>query len=238
MKLFLSIVMNLRLPIMGVVAGLVLAALAAVAQEDEPATPSLGLRTDEVGKPAGGLTLPGAELLPEPTKSIRDLLREAAALVQANEHLDALAIYDQVLERRPQNWVARSGKALIAVHMYRYEEAIDIMEGLLIEKPKDVVTMNNLAWVYASADDPTMRNGRRAVELGQKALLVSPRNYHIWSTLSEGHHISGDYEKALDSAIEAIRIAMVAGASTENLREYRHQITKNQKAIRVFSLLD
>ena len=222
----------------GAALGVALAVIAAAAQDDDSALPALGLRSDAPDSAPAGLTLPGAELMPEPTKSIREMLVEANALVQADEHDAALAIFLQVLERRPRYRPALNGMAIIAIRQHRYLEAIETMEILLADVPNDVVTMNNLAWVYAAADDPAARNGRRAVELGQKALLVSPRNYHIWSTVSEGHHITGDFDKALAAAEEALRIALVARASSDNLREYRHQITKNRKAIDAFSLLD
>ena len=169
---------------------------------------------------------------------------EAESLLEIQEligqkHLtDALKKADALLDAYPFSLSTKVAKAVILTELFRYREALDILNLLMERYPDDAAIMNNIAWIYATADDPTVRNGDRAVELGQYALLRAPGSYHIWSTMAEGYYVSGNYERALKAATEAMRMAVRQKASSENLREYREQLTKSYLAVEALSLLD
>ena len=207
--------------------------LSAFGQESEPVA-ELKLRTPS--SESGGLSL-GVDL-PEPRKSIGDLMTECMGLVNEGRRLEALDRINEALEKYPANKQIKMTQSVILMKNYRYREAAEILEQLIERDPGDAALLNNAAWLYATADEPGVRSGERAVALAKQALMTAPLNYHIWSTLSEGYYISGNFQKSLQAAQEAMRLAARKNAESENLREYRSQITKNMRAMQTFSLVD
>lgn len=96
-------------------------------------------------------------------------------------------------------------------------------ETALKLKPDSPQVLNNLAWLYATATDPQLRNPVRALELAQAAasLLTEP---HILDTLAESYFVNGQYANALAAAQQALRLAR------DNSTYYRRQVEKFRKA--------
>jgi Zn-dependent protease with chaperone function len=59
-------------------------------------------------------------------------------------------------------------------------------------KPADPETLNNLAWMYATALDAAMKKPREALELSLQAARLSPQP-HILDTLGESYFVNGRY---------------------------------------------
>ena len=95
-------------------------------------------------------------------------------------------------------------------------------EASLKLKPENPHVLNNLAWLYATAEDPRFRNPVRALDLAKAAagLLEEP---HILDTLAECYFVNGQYAKALETAQHALRLAR------ENRPYYLEQVEKFKK---------
>ncbi len=166
------------------------------------------------------------------------LLRRAFSALQENRLRDAELAFREAIRLDPHNKQAQFGLGTLYIKAGYLREAVDIMEPLVQENPNDYLIVNNLAWLYATAADLSVRNGRRAVELAQSALLLEPQDYHVWSTLSEAHFISGSYEKALRAAQEAERLCRELGNDEGLLQEYQQQVEKARRAAVAFSILE
>ncbi len=96
-------------------------------------------------------------------------------------------------------------------------------EASLKLNPENPHVLNNLAWLYATAEDPRFRNPSRALDLAKAAvgLLEEP---HILDTLAECYFVNGQYAKALETAQHALRLAR------ENRTYYQEQVEKFRKA--------
>jgi Zn-dependent protease with chaperone function len=96
-------------------------------------------------------------------------------------------------------------------------------EASLKLNPENPHVLNNLAWLYATAEDPRFRNPARALDLAKAAagLLEEP---HILDTLAECYYVNGQYAKALETARRALRLAR------ENRTYYQEQVEKFGKA--------
>jgi Zn-dependent protease with chaperone function len=96
-------------------------------------------------------------------------------------------------------------------------------ETSLSLNPDNPQVLNNLAWLYATAEVARFRNPVRALELAQAAaaLLEEP---HILDTLAESYYVNNQYSKALQTAQRALRMAR------ENRTYYREQVEKFRKA--------
>jgi Zn-dependent protease with chaperone function len=88
--------------------------------------------------------------------------------------------------------------------------------------PENPHVLNNLAWLYATAEDPHFRNPARALVLAKAAagLLEEP---HILDTLAECYFVNGQYLRALETAQHALRLAR------ENRTYYQDQVEKFKK---------
>jgi len=96
-------------------------------------------------------------------------------------------------------------------------------EASLKLNPENPHVLNNLAWLYATAEDPRFRNPARALDLAKAAagLLEEP---HILDTLAECYYVNGQYAKALETARRALQLAR------ENRTYYQEQVEKFRKA--------
>jgi tetratricopeptide (TPR) repeat protein len=169
---------------------------------------------------------------------VGQLLREAGQLISAERLDEAEAVLRRAAELEPRALDVGFTIGTLLIKQQRYALAVRMMERLLQAHPDSFAVMNNLSWLYATATDPTVRNGERAVELAQQALLKQPNSFHVWNTLSEGHYIIGNYERAQRAAEEALRLAQRAGADIERIVNYRRQAEKCRSALLASSLLN
>jgi tetratricopeptide (TPR) repeat protein len=150
---------------------------------------------------------------------------------------EAIRMFNDVLARDPVNKRARFGLGTAYIQLQQYKNALVVLEPMAREFPEDYVLKNNIAWLYATAKDFSIRNGEKAVQFAQDALLIAPRDFHVWSTLSEGYYISGKYDKALRAAEEALKLSFDSPTGADSAEEYRRQVEKNRKAAQAMSVL-
>ena len=101
---------------------------------------------------------------------------------------------------------------------FQYENAIELAM-------RHSRALNNLAWLYATCEDASLRNPERALILAKRAAALE-REAHILDTLAESYFINGDIEKALNVEKEALAIANKGRAY------YREQIARFEKALK------
>jgi tetratricopeptide (TPR) repeat protein len=78
----------------------------------------------------------------------------------------------------------------IYYHWKKYSQAIDYYIRALDISPNDPEALNNLAWLYATCEDESLRDPRMALNLSKKAASISPQA-HILDTLAESYYING-----------------------------------------------
>ena len=86
-----------------------------------------------------------------------------------------------------------------------YRRAESMYQLIIQHNPDNATALNNLAWLYATADDVSMRDNKKALALSQKAASLI-REPHILDTLAEAYFINGDTEEALKTIEEAIAL--------------------------------
>ena len=150
----------------------------------------------------------------------------------------AVGLFRKALQTEPLNRRGRFGLSTALIQTDNYKEALEILEVMLKETPKDYVLKNNTAWIYATARNAKMRNGPRAIQLAQEALLLNPIDCHVWSTLAEAYYISGRYDKALRSANEALRVGRETSADAKLLEQYQIQVERCRKSAETSSILE
>lgn len=174
----------------------------------------------------------------EKEEGIDEWLEQGYKALDQGELNKAMNGFERVLIDDPENRRARFGLGTVYIRMEMYRSAVKILEPMTKEFPEDFSLKNNVAWLYATSGDHSIRNGPKAVNMAQDALLLAPRDYHVWNTLSEAYYICGEYEKARRSAEEALRLGQELRASAKNMRTYSKQVQKCLKASEVMSLLE
>lgn len=171
---------------------------------------------------------------------IRFLLDVAQVYFQEDDFESAMSAYERVLEIDPENTEAN----YIVAHVYISAKAYAKAEALLLKlielDPDDFTLKNNLAWLYATAEDPKFRDGKKAVRYAQEAMVIEPNDHHIWSTLSEAHYINGDYEKAYNAITTMAKLASKygKGVTQEQVESYNEQIRKCKRAWDTHKMLE
>jgi tetratricopeptide (TPR) repeat protein len=157
----------------------------------------------------------------------------AQAYVNEKDFASAIGAYERILAIDPANPQARYIVAHIYISAKLYGKADRMLNALAKESPDDFKLWNNLAWLYATAEDPAFRDGAKAVALAHEAMTLAPTDYHVWSTLSEAYYVSGEYEKAYRAITHMASLAarFASDVTEESVNEYNEQIRKCKRAL-------
>lgn len=116
--------------------------------------------------------------------------------------------YYKLLEIEPENPEAHNIVGTVLVQHGRVKDAIDQWQQTLKRDPENGNAKNNLAWVFATGPEESIRNGSKAVELAEQALQLSGRtNPIILRTLAAAYAESGRFGEAIDTARRGLEVA-------------------------------
>ncbi len=151
-------------------------------------------------------------------------LNFGAAGKQLNNHLIETIIFSE-LEKSPDNPNLYQTLGDIYYDTKNYKGVKQAYEKVLTFNPDNPHVLNNLAWLYATCEDLSYRNSKRALLLAKKAekLLKEP---HILDTLAESYFVNGKYEKAIAAELRALKLAK------GDRSHYNKQLEKFKKAAR------
>ena len=183
----------------------------AVTKKNDVAENNLGIVSLEKGQLDDAISRLQAatDLRPENGPAHNNL---AKALLQKGRVPEAMIHYRKFLQIEPQNVEARNilGTALIQEGHVR--EAIEQWEGALASQPENGNAANNLAWVFATCPDDAIRNGRRAVELAERALQLSGGKVPmIYRVLAAAYAENGQFAQAIETAQRGAELANSQG---------------------------
>ena len=164
----------------------------------------------------------------------------AGIYYQTKDYDSALLTYDKLLELKPNDEEAQYMKGVIYITSKNYQKAIDHLEHQIEINPNNYHGFNNLAWLYATADDVNFRDAEKSLDLSLRALVLAPYDKHIWSTLAEAYFISGNFIKAKRAITHVVDLARQGdGKLTQDMvKIYNAQIEKFDRAINTQKLID
>jgi tetratricopeptide (TPR) repeat protein len=97
--------------------------------------------------------------------------------------------------------------------------AVELYRQVLKAQPDSLVILNNLAWIQATCDDPAIRNPREAVQLAEKAcILTNYKSARAMDTLAAAYASQGDFERAVITAKKAIKTANETGQTDQAVK--------------------
>ncbi len=132
----------------------------------------------------------------------------------------AIAEYSEALNVDPKTFLALRGRADEELSIGKHAEAIDDYNEALKIKTDDPDVLNNLAWVLATSPDDKLRDGKRAVELANKAAdLTEHQKAHILSTLAAAYAETGDFDNAKKWSQKAVDLGSEDLDTNEQLKK-------------------
>jgi tetratricopeptide (TPR) repeat protein len=149
----------------------------------------------------------------------------ASALQHEKKNSEALQEFEVVLSGTPpasQDTLvqAYAGAGSVLTDLKRWKEADDSLQKGLALAPESSVLLNNLAWLYATADPP-VRDPQKAIEFGTKAAtLTRNRQPGILDTLAEAYFAAGNRDKAVEFERRALQLAPGREELKQHLAKY------------------
>ncbi len=104
-------------------------------------------------------------------------------------------------EQRPELYVIMGQ---IFAQKKEYAKAVKAYKQALDLAPENPDILNNIAWIYATADDPEFQKPKEALMFASMAANLKPTGY-ILDTLAESFFINGYVEKAIATEEEALK---------------------------------
>ena len=138
----------------------------------------------------------------------------AKALLQKGQVTDALIHYRKLLELQPDNMEVHNIVGTILVQQGRAAEGVEEWQKVLAIQPDNGNAMSNLAWVFATSPERSLRNGSHAVQLAEQAVRISGGRIPIlFRTLAAAYAESGRFSEAIKTAQQGIELANSQGNS-------------------------
>jgi protein O-mannosyl-transferase len=132
----------------------------------------------------------------------------AKSFLRKGRSADAMAEYRKLLELQPENVETRNILGTVLIQQGRIREAVEQWEETLKNDPENGNAKNNLAWIFATCPEESLRNATQAVQLAEEALRLSGgKNAVVLRTLAAGYAESGRFAQAVETARRALRLA-------------------------------
>jgi len=136
----------------------------------------------------------------------------AKALLKKGDVAEAMVHYRKLLEIEPENVETRNTLGTALIQHGHVKEAIDQWQDVLAIQPENGNAASNLAWVFATRPEDSIRDGTRAVELGEKALRISGGKIAmIYKVLAAAYAESGRFADAIETAQRGAELATNQG---------------------------
>jgi len=151
------------------------------------------------------------DLRPENSPAHENL---AKALLQKGQVTDALVHYRRLLELQPDNIEVHNIVGTVLIQQGQAREAVEEWQKVLAIQPDNGNAMSNLAWVFATSPDDSLRDGAKAVQLAEQAMRISGgRIPIIFRTLAAAYAENGRFSEAIQTGQRGIELANSRGNS-------------------------
>jgi tetratricopeptide (TPR) repeat protein len=110
------------------------------------------------------------------------------------------------------NWKPDHAAAHILGLLNRTEEAIPHFRRAIEWEPDMLPALDSLAWILATHERASLRNGPEAVRLATSAVaLTSENDSRTLETLALASAEAGDFPAAIEAGQKALKLAVAAG---------------------------
>lgn len=156
----------------------------------------------------------------------------AETLYKLGRKSEALSDLNEAVKRNPESPRLFNRRAMLHYFKKEYSKALRDHTAALKCDPVSAPTFNYLAWVWSTAPDPMVRNGRRALECATRACELSEwQTPGFLDTLAAAHAEMGNFADAEKWADRAASLA----EDDKTRREYltRAEQYRDEEPLRV-----
>jgi tetratricopeptide (TPR) repeat protein len=132
----------------------------------------------------------------------------------------AIFHFQKALSIQPDCIGASNDLGVLFASKGEIKEAVAAWEQSLLFDPDNADAANNIAWVRATVSDADLRDGRKALELAQRALRAGGENPVVLRTLAAAQAENGQFAEAIATCRRGEELARGNGdsAMVESLR--------------------
>ena len=136
----------------------------------------------------------------------------AKALLKKGQVSEAMVHYRKFLELDPANVEARNTLGTALIQQGHVREAVEQWQEVLARQPENGNAASNLAWVFATCPEDSIRDGARATQLGERALRISGGKIPmIYKVLAAAYAENGRFADAVETAQRGADLASNQG---------------------------
>jgi tetratricopeptide (TPR) repeat protein len=136
----------------------------------------------------------------------------AKALLQKGRMNEAMVHYRKFLEIEPNNVEARNILGTALIQQGRVREAVEQWQEALTIQPDNGNAASNLAWVFATCPEDSIRNGPRALQLAGEALRISGGKIPmVFRIVAAAYAENGRFGDAIQAAQQGADLADAQG---------------------------
>lgn len=118
-------------------------------------------------------------------------------LTRLKEYQRARKDFMTGLELRPKAGILHAAAAECCYHLADTSSCRSHYDKAVEFEPDDARILNDYAWRLATSSNTAFRDGKRAVELAQRALRVKEKNGACMDTLAAAYAETGDFQSAI-----------------------------------------
>jgi tetratricopeptide (TPR) repeat protein len=160
-------------------------------------------------------------------------INRGAVYLQKGKVDSAIADYNKAIDLNPNSVAAYSGEARAHMRKKDYPRASYYLEKITQLNPTEFdAALNSLAWLLATCPDTRARDGKKAIEIAQKACELS--HWKPWAyidTLAAAYAETGDFDQAVKYQSQALKIAPPENELVQGAKQ-RLELYKQHKPYR------
>ena len=164
------------------------------------------------------------------------VLNQLAALYNRQKKTDkAIETFKKSLQTWPKQPDVMNELAMALYGQSKVQEAMDLWSDTLELDPNQVYAANSLAWIKATSKDENFYDPPNALKFAHQACEITGyQNPGMLDTLAAALAANGQFDKAVETASQAIKIA-VSTDQNELVRDLQQHIAwyKNKKSLRL-----
>ena len=160
------------------------------------------------------------EKLPEDPQSH---LIYADALFMARDYPAALEHYNKAAELDPNLESAWLGSVRVSLYSGRFKQAMDVLAAASTHLPENESIQHTLARQLAASQEPSLRNGERAMLLAQK-VFAAKATWQRAQTVALACAEAGFYDQAASWQQKALELAVAAEENARILEMLQKEI--------------
>jgi serine/threonine-protein kinase len=134
----------------------------------------------------------------------------------------AQQIFEGVLGKNPRTADGQRVLADLYAEQKLYADAVAHYQEALRLEPNMAEAHNNLAWLYATSEDPKFRDPKAALEHAQRAVqLTQWKEPGFIDTLAEAYYAGGNYREAVKAQEKTLELEPDNQEYQEHMARYR-----------------